>query len=51
MKLQRHRIPTFEYTVEIVSRISAEEVGKLGLPVLGASPNSFQKMSTLDSSS
>ena len=30
-------------TIETVSEISAEEIGKLGLPVLGASLHYFQK--------
>ena len=41
---------SFEDTVEIVSDISVEEIGKLGLPVPGASLQYFQKRSTLDNS-
>ena len=37
-------------TIETISSISAEEIGILGLPVLGASLHCFQKRSTLDSS-
>ena len=35
---------------ETVTGISAEEIGKLGLPIPGASLHYFQKWSTLDSS-
>ena len=37
-------------TAETVTDISAEEFGKLGLPVLGASLHRFQKRSTLENS-
>ena len=50
MKFQKRRSSTFGDTAETVSGISAEEIGKLGLPVPGASLHCFQKRSTLDSS-
>ena len=37
----------FGDTIEIVSNISTEEIGKLGLPVSGASLHYFQKRSTI----
>ena len=40
----------FGYTIETVTGISAEEFGKLGLLVPGASLHCFQKRSTLDNS-
>ena len=40
----------FEYTIETISGISALEIGKLGLLVLGPSIHCFQKRSTLDNS-
>ena len=45
-----HRRSNFRDTAEIVSGIYAEEIGKLWLPVPGASLHCFQKRSTLDSS-
>ena len=50
VKFQTQRSIYFRYIIEIVTCISVEEIGKLGLPVLGASLHCFQKMSTLDSS-
>ena len=50
MKFQTQRSSNFGDTTETVSGISAEEIGKLGLLVLGASLHCFQKRSTLDSS-
>ena len=38
------------YIIETVLGISAEEIGKIGLPIPGASLHYFQKRSTLDSS-
>ena len=38
------------YIIETVTDISAEEIGKLGFPVPGASLHCFQKRSTLDNS-
>ena len=43
MKFQTQRSSTFRDTAEIVSGISAKEIGKLGLPVLGASSIVFRK--------
>ena len=40
----------FRDTIDSISEMSAKEIGKLGLPVSGASLHFFQKMSTLDSS-
>ena len=45
---QTHRSINFKYTVETVTDISIEEIGKLGLPVPGDSLHCFQKKSTLD---
>ena len=50
MKFQTQKSSTFRDTIETVSGIYAEEIGKLGLPIPGASLHCFQKMSTLDSS-
>ena len=50
MKFQTYRNSTFRDTAETVLGISIEKIGKLGLPVLGASLNCFQKKSTLDNS-
>ena len=50
MKFQIHRSSNFGDTTETVSGIFVEEIGKVGLPVLGASLHCFQKMSTLDNS-
>ena len=49
MKVQTQRNSKFGDIAEIVSGISAEELGKVGLPVLRASLHFFQKRSTLDS--
>ena len=49
-KFQTHRSSKFGDITETVTDILAEEIGKLGLPVLRASLHCFQKMSTLDSS-
>ena len=49
-KFQTHRSSNFRDISEIATGISAEEIGKLGLPVPGASLHCFQKWSTLDSS-
>ena len=49
-KFQTQRSSNFGDITETVTGISAEEIGKLGLPVTGASLHCFQKMSTLDSS-
>ena len=45
-----YRSSNFGDTAETVVGIAAEEIGKLGLPIPGASLHCFQKMSTLDSS-
>ena len=49
-KFQTQRSSTFRDTTKTMSCISEEEIGKLGLPVSGASLHCFQKRSTLDSS-
>ena len=49
-KFQIQRISNFGDITETVTGISVEEIGKLGLPVPGASLHYFQKRSTLDSS-
>ena len=49
-KFQTHRSSNFRDITETVTGISAEEIGKLGLPVPGASLHFFQKRSTLDNS-
>ena len=49
-KFQTYRRRNVRYIIEIVTRISAEEIGKLGLPIPGTSLHYFQKRSTLDSS-
>ena len=49
-KFYTYRSISFGYTAETVSDISVEEIGKLGLPALGASLHFFQKRSTLESS-
>ena len=49
-KFQTQMSINFGDITEIVTGISAEEIGKLGLPVSGASLHYFQKWSTLDSS-
>ena len=49
-KFQTQRSSNFGETVETISGNSAEEIGKLGLPLLGASLHCFYKMSTFDSS-
>ena len=50
MKFQTYKNRNFEDTLETISGISVEEIGKLGLPVSGASLHCFQKRSTLDNS-
>ena len=50
MKFQIHRSSNFGDTAEIVSDISTEEIGKIGLLVPRSSLHYFQKRSTLDSS-
>ena len=47
-KFQTHMCSNFGDIIEIVIDISAEEIGKLGLLVPGASLHYFQKRSTLD---
>ena len=47
---QTIRILNLEDTAEAISVISAEEIGKLGLPVLGSSLHCFQKRITLERS-
>ena len=49
-KFQIYMSFNFEYITETVTGISAEEIGKLGLPVLGDSLHCFQKRSTLERS-
>ena len=49
-KISDIRDNIYQDTTETISDISTEEIGKLGLPVLGASLICFQKRSTLDSS-
>ena len=49
-KFQTQRSSNFRDITETVTGISTEEIGKLGLPVPGASLHYFQKMSTLDGS-
>ena len=49
-KFHTQRSSNFGDITEIVTGISAEEIGKLGLPVPGASLHCFQKRSTLESS-
>ena len=44
------RIINFGDITETITGISAEEIGKLGLPVSGASHHCFQKRSTFDNS-
>ena len=46
---QTHRSSNFRDTIEKATSIFAEEIEKLGLPVLGASLHYFQRGSTLDS--
>ena len=41
---------TIEDTVETITSISTEEIGKLGISILGVSLHYFQKRSTLDTS-
>ena len=48
VKVQTQRISNFRDTIETVTGISVEEIGKLGLLGLGASLHFFQKMSTLE---
>ena len=48
-KLQTQRSSNFGDITETVTIISAEEIGKLGLPVPKASHHCFQKRGTLDS--
>ena len=43
MKFHTHRSTTIKYTAEIVLGISAEEIGKLGLPVPGSFPPLFSE--------
>ena len=50
VKFDTQKSSNFRDITETVTRISAEEIGKLGLPVPGASLHCFQKWSTLDSS-
>ena len=50
MKFQTQRRITFGDTIETLLGIYAEEIGKLGLHVPGASLHCFQKRSTLDRS-
>ena len=47
-KFQTVRSRNFGDTTESISDISVEEIGKLGLSVLGVSHHCFQKRSTLD---
>ena len=47
-KFHTLRIWNFRDTVESISVISVEEIGKLGLHVLGSSLHYFKKRSTLD---
>ena len=47
-KFQNVRRKTFRDTAESISIIYAEENGKLGLTVPGASHHCFQEISTLD---
>ena len=49
-KISNIEVRNFRDITETVTGISAEEIGKLRLPVPGASLHYFQKMSTLDSS-
>ena len=49
-KVQTQGISNLGDITETVTGISAEEIGKLGLHVPGASLHCFQKRSTLDSS-
>ena len=49
-KFKTYRSSNFGDIIETVTGISAEEIGKLGLPVPGASLPYFRKRSTLDSS-
>ena len=49
-KFQTHMSINFWDIIETMIGISAEEIGKLGRPVPGASLHYFQKRSTLDSS-
>ena len=48
MEFQTYRSINFIDTIETVSGIYAEEIGKLGIHVLGASLHYFQKRSTLE---
>ena len=50
MIFETHMSSNFRDTIETILDISAEEIGKLGLPIPGASLHCFQKRSTLDSS-
>ena len=47
-KFQNVRSRNFGDTAESISGISADKIGKLGLPVLGDSLHCFHKRSTLD---
>ena len=49
-KFQKYKSINFRDIIETVTGISAEEIGKLGLPVPRASLDCFQKRNTLDSS-
>ena len=49
-KLQTHMSSNFGDTAETISGISIGEIGKVGLPILGASLHCFQKRSTFDNS-
>ena len=43
MNFQTHRTSNFGDSIETVSVISTEEIGKLGLPIPGASLHCFHK--------